>query len=101
MNKSESNTPWTTAQGYAKNSDALRATASHRTRLRAADEQVKLLEQTVTDFEDKSVSEVHHLPNFLHHQARMAAGQPKGWVVSSADTTELGSIEAALDGLRV
>ena len=91
--------PWTAAQGYTKNIDALKSAASHRTRLRAADEQVSLLEQTVSDFtQDGSVNELHHLPNYLHHQARMAAGRGRGQA-AGADTTELGSIESALDSL--
>jgi len=93
--------PWTAAQGYARNMDALRGAASHRARHRAADEQVRLMEQAVSDFEqDRAVTEMHHLPNMLHHQATRASAVGRRIAeVDKRDMTELGAIEAALMGL--
>ena len=68
---------------------------------RAANEEARLMEAAIQDFEhDRAVTEMHHLPNMLHHQATRASAVGRRIAeVDKRDMTELGAIEAALMGL--
>jgi len=75
---------WAETGGYNGNYDAMMASASRRSAYRAADLQVGMVEQTVTDFTNKSVTGEHHLPSTINHYNHLAISRsqkPEAWLL--------------------